>query len=376
MKKNEFNHELTRKKRIKKKKIGSKIDLSHITARIDTGLSKRTPIPKRSTSVHVGKKKKVSTLPDLRTLSDLVELGIKIGKGENFARINNIALARAHKHLAELNELVGLDKLKRTVFDQVIYFLQDLDKITNNEYLHTILTGPPGVGKTTVAKILGKIYATMGVIKNPRSVFKIAHREDLVAAYLGQTATKTLDLLKSCIGGVLFIDEVYSLGSGVSGKDSFSKEAVDTLCGFLSENAGKFICIIAGYEKDVDRCFFKLNKGLKSRFQWVHKLEPYTPEQISDIFLSKVEDIGWKTRSSDNNKIRKLIADKKEVFENGQGRAVQNLLFKCKIAHSKRLLYDVDEKAGTINHDDVHNAIDILESDDADDPHSFSAMFI
>ena len=361
--------------RIKKKKIGSKIDLSHITARIDTGLTKRTPILKRPTSVRVGKKKKVSPLPALRTLSDLVEIGIKIGKGEHFARINNIALARTHKHLAELDELVGLAKLKSTVFDQVVYFLQDLDKITRDEFLHTILTGPPGVGKTTVARILGKIYATMGVIENPRSVFKIAHREDLVASYLGQTATKTLDLLKSCIGGVLFIDEVYALGSGVSGKDSFSKEAVDTLCGFLSENAGKFVCIIAGYEKDVDRCFFNLNKGLKSRFQWVHKLDPYTPEQISDIFLSKISDIGWKTRSSDNNKIRKIIADKKDVFENGQGRAVQNLLFKCKIAHSKRLLYDVDEKAGTINHEDVHAAIDILEPDDPD-PHSFTAMFI
>jgi replication-associated recombination protein RarA len=369
----EKNKVFTRKKRLKRQTVGMKIDMSHVKARIDTGLKLKTR------NRHIKSKTQVAKLdlPPLMKISDLVALGKKISAGSKYKRINNAALGRSHRHLDELDKLIGLEKLKSTVFDQVVYFLQDLDKITNDEYLHTILTGPPGVGKTTVARILGKIYASMGVIENPKNIFKIAHREDLVASYLGQTATKTLALLQSCIGGVLFIDEVYSLGTGVSGKDSFSKEAVDTLCGFLSENAGKFICIIAGYEKEVERCFFNINKGLKSRFQWAHQLDPFTSDQISSIFLLKVEKIGWKTQDSSRGSIVDVIIKNYEVFENGQGRAVQNFLFKCKIAHAKRLLCDAQAQPGTINKKDVENALKTVENNKDDVCFlQFTGMFI
>ena len=375
MKKNDDDYVKTtssRKLRLKKK-INRPLNMSHVKARIDTGLARRGGGKQRLVKTYVEKKKK--PLPQLRTLKDLIALAEQIKQGDRFVRIDNAALKRACNHLQELDKLIGLETLKSTVFDQLIYFLQKLDKITNDEYLHTMLAGPPGVGKTTVARILGKIYACLGVIENPKSIFKIAHREDLVASYLGQTATKTLALLNSCLGGVLFIDEVYALGSGREGKDSFSKEAVDTLCGFLSENAGKFICIIAGYEKDIERCFFNLNKGLKSRFQWVHVLEPYSGTQLNSIFLSQVKAIGWTIDTHDDDKIEKVFQEE-ALFENGQGRAIKNFLFKCKIAHSKRLLHEENETPGRLSIKDIQEAAKSHSSTDDNDHKHFQSMFL
>ena len=166
--------------------------------------------------------------------------------------------------------------LKETVFYQILYYLQNMHLRDNSsEYLHTMIYGTPGCGKTTVAQIIGKIYQTLGVLSR-NGIFKIAHRDDFIAGYLGQTATKTQKLLKSCIGGILFIDEVYSLAPRENDKDSFSKEALDTLTAFLSEHKNDFCCIAAGYEEDVENCFFAMNKGLKRRFPWVHKIDNYT----------------------------------------------------------------------------------------------------
>lgn len=360
------------------KQINRPLNVSHVKARIDTGLKKKSESNssgkgKRLVKTYV--KKKMLPLPELTTLKDLIKLGKRIKQGQRFVRIDNDSLKRCCDHLQELDDLIGLEMLKSTVFDQLVYFLQKLDKITNNEYLHTMLAGPPGVGKTTVARILGKIYACLGVIENPKSIFKIAHREDLVASYLGQTATKTLALLKSCLGGVLFIDEVYSLGSGKEGKDSFSKEAVDTLCGFLSENAGKFICIIAGYEKDIERCFFNLNKGLKSRFQWVHVLEPYSGTQLNKIFLSQINDIGWTVEEKDKREIENVFQDE-TLFENGQGRAIKNFLFKCKIAHSKRLLREQNKKNGCLSIQDIQDAVKSRANTHDESTHNFQSMFL
>ena len=207
--------------------------------------------------IEISKKRKprikLTEAPPINSITDLIELGQSI---KFYKNIDNVMLWRITPYLEELNNLVGMRDLKESILYQLLYYIQGMNsRNQSEEYLHTILFGNPGTGKTTVAQIIAKIYQGMGILSK-NGPFKIAHRDDFIAGYLGQTAIKTMKLLKSCLGGVLFIDEVYALGPGQEDKDSFSKEAIDTLTSFLSEHTNDFCCIAAGYEKDIHKCFF------------------------------------------------------------------------------------------------------------------------
>ena len=225
---------------------------------------------------------KLEKSPPITCIFDLIKIGHSIKLYKN---INSIMLWRINPYLEELNSLIGMKMLKESIYCQILYYLQGLHtRNKTHEYLHTMLYGTPGSGKTTVAKIIAKIYQGLNVLSK-NSSFKIAHRNDFIAGYLGQTAIKTQKLLNSCVGGVLFIDEVYSLAPKNNDKDSFSKEAIDTLTSFLSEHKHDFCCIAAGYEYDIETCFFSMNKGLKRRFPWVHKIDKYSSLELAKIFL-------------------------------------------------------------------------------------------
>ena len=176
--------------------------------------------------------------------------------------------------------MIGLDSLKNKLCHQILFYLQGLDN-TNKDMLHTVIEGDPGVGKTEIAKILGELYCSLGILS--KGTFKSVKRADLVGGYLGQTATKTLKILEENKGGVLFIDEAYSLGNE-EGKDIYSKECIDTITAFLSENRQDFVCIIAGYKKALRQCFFKYNAGLERRFPWSYTIDPYNDIELKLIF--------------------------------------------------------------------------------------------
>ena len=313
---------------------------NHIRAKIDTGLKR-----KRVKKLRAPKLKKVNfeNLPKLKNLEDIVLLSERCRMGKFYKEIKRDILLKIGPVCRQLNELVGLGELKKTLFDQIIYYLLDFH-VGTEDYLHTTLYGPPGVGKTTVAKLLGSLYSKLGILENYKDGhFMEATRGDFVASYLGQTAQKTQKLLTKCIGGVLFIDEVYSFGSGREGKDAFAKEALDTLCGFLSAHRRELICIVAGYEEDVNRCFFNLNKGLRSRFQWKHALEPYNPQELNQIFLYQLkqlnnEHVQWKLTKNAIQSLPKLIDKNSVFFDNGYGRAIGHFLFQVRIQHSKDFL--------------------------------------
>lgn len=211
---------------------------------------------------------------------------------------------------------------------------------------------------TTVAQIIGKLYQAMGILSQ-NGPFKIAHRDDFIAGYLGQTALKTQKLLKSCLGGVLFIDEVYALAPRKDDKDSFSKEALDTLCSFLSEHKNEFCCIAAGYEKDINDCFFAMNQGLKRRFPWVHKIDEYKPVELADIFLKMIKEINWEV-SVDRNPLANFIERNKEYFKYSGG-DVENFVTKCKIVHSRRVIGLGKEHKFVITQTDLENGIELLK---------------
>jgi SpoVK/Ycf46/Vps4 family AAA+-type ATPase len=230
--------------------------------------------------------------------------------------------------------MIGMKDLKNNIVDQILYFVQELHKsnLSNGDFMHTVIYGPPGTGKTEIAKIMGKIYSKIGVLT--KGTFKKVTRSDLIAGYLGQTALKTRDVIKEAIGGVLFIDEAYALGNPEK-RDSFSKECIDTLCEALSDNKENLMVIIAGYENELKDCFFNFNQGLDSRFTWRFKTDDYSAEDLYNIFLKKVKDIGWEMDEKSN-----INADwfkKNKDYLKFYGRDIETILAKTKIAHSKRV---------------------------------------
>lgn len=186
--------------------------------------------------------------------------------------------------LKDLQNMIGMKEVKDQIFKHLIYYIKNRK---NEHMLHTVITGPPGTGKTELGNILGKIYLAVGALKN--DVFRVVKRSDLIAGYLGQTAIKTQKVIDQCTGGVLFIDEAYSLGNSEQ-RDSFSKECLDTLNQNLTEKKENFMCIIAGYPKELEKCFFAYNPGLERRFSFKYNVEKYNSQELSLICRKKMDE--------------------------------------------------------------------------------------
>ena len=238
--------------------------------------------------------------------------------------INLGALRRIRGELVELDNMIGMSSLKQSVLNQLIYYIQDLHRA--DDFKHTILCGPPGTGKTEVAKIIGRMYSKAGILR--RNIFKKVTRTDLVAGYLGQTSIKTRKVIDECIGGCLFIDEAYSLGDD----DVYSKECVDTLCEALSDNKDDLMVIIAGYNDELNNTLFRVNRGLKSRFIWKFTIDNYSPVEIMRIFEKKVIDAGWTADC-----LTEYWFEKRAVSFKYFGRDAELLLAHVKICHSNRV---------------------------------------
>jgi SpoVK/Ycf46/Vps4 family AAA+-type ATPase len=305
------------------------------------------PPPPPRTIRSIKKKKEPVNTPNPLKLYDkkiesIEQLLTLIRSGEEYSNLPIKKMSKIESELKELSELIGMPKLKKSILNQLLYYIQGLNT-GGDDYLHTVIYGKPGQGKTTVAKILGRIFSKIGILK--RNMFIMAQREDLIAGYLGQTAMKTRAMLEIANKGVLFIDEIYSLGDRES-KDSFSKECIDTINVFLSEHKNEFMLIVAGYEKEIDECFFSQNQGLRRRFMWYHTIDDYTPKELGQIFLKKVKDNGWSTHSECSlTQIESIIEKNKEKFKNGGG-DIENFLTMCKINHGVRVftLPDTDKK--------------------------------
>jgi SpoVK/Ycf46/Vps4 family AAA+-type ATPase len=225
--------------------------------------------------------------PNATDLVTIVAADLQRGYAELTARMRGYGdTPTVESALAELDELVGLEPVKRQVREIAAQLrvarLRDQQGLTSQPPArHFVFTGPPGTGKTTVARILGRIFAALGLLARPAVIE--AHRADLVGEHLGATAIKTNKLIDSALGGVLFIDEAYSLyHEGYSGGDAFGAEATATLLKRAEDDRDRLVIVLAGYPADMDR-FLRTNPGLASRFSVRVAFPSYTADNLVDI---------------------------------------------------------------------------------------------
>jgi hypothetical protein len=277
----------------------------------------------------------------IETLDDLITVAKKYGNPQPIRKftVDVKIMHKIIKPLEKLKGMIGLGPIKDQLVDQILTSLQSLYE--DDLMFHTVIYGPPGVGKTMLARIIGEIYLNMGILKpNEQTgevIFKEARRSDLIGKYLGHTAVKTQEFIDKCEGGVLFIDEVYALGN-TEKKDSFSKECIDTLNQNLTEKKN-FICIIAGYPTEVEQCFFNYNPGLKRRFPFTYDIPGYSSGELKDIFVAKIRKSGWafsEDIEKDMTLIDKLFEKNLSSFNNFGG-DIDTLITNSKIVHGRRI---------------------------------------
>ena len=256
----------------------------------------------------------------------------------------------------ELINIIGLEEIKdfiRTLNAQMQIQKKRLDagfNVNTQQSLNMLFLGNPGTGKTYVARILGKLLKETGFLVNDS--FVETDRSGLVAEYLGQTAQKTKNVFNTALGGVLFIDEAYSL----SINNAFDREAIDTLVKLVEDNAGNIVVILAGYKKEMSE-FLNANSGLRSRFNITLEFPDYSIDELLSIMKKQAKDRGFTISLNAENVIRELIKSKKRIGEqNGNARMVRNILEDALRNQTKRLSL-------TDNYESPEDLITLIESD-------------
>jgi DNA polymerase III delta prime subunit len=212
--------------------------------------------------------------------------------------------------MEQLDRLIGLNAIKHDVremadFAKLAMIRKEKGLKAVPVSMHLVFTGNPGTGKTTVARILAKIYKNIGVLSKGQLVE--VDRSGLVAGYVGQTALKTQDVIKSALGGVLFIDEAYALSQK---DDNFGQEAIDTILKAMEDHRDDFIVIVAGYTKPMEK-FINSNPGLKSRFNKYIEFPDYTIEELEKIFYMNCDKYDYKVSEDAKGAIKAMILTRK-----------------------------------------------------------------
>ena len=243
--------------------------------------------------------------------------------------------------LAKLDGMVGLTAVKKEISNLAAFLNLQIRRGETNTFQgkHYVFTGNPGTGKTTVARIMADVFRTLGILSRGQLVE--ADRSKLVAGYSGQTAIKTNQLIDSAMGGVLFIDEAYTLKS--NDQDSFGAEAIDTLLKRLEDDRGKFICIVAGYT-DQMHDFIDSNPGLKSRFTQTIHFDDYTPDELTEIFVNLAKGknftVDEDTRGAIHRQFEQLYLRRDKNF--GNAREARRIFDQAVEKQSQRLVGEMN----------------------------------
>lgn len=259
------------------------------------------------------------------------------------------------KSLSDLDKFVGLTKVKNMIHQQVDLLkynsiMKERGLPTQFVSLHMALLGNPGTGKTTVAKKIAQIYKNMGVLS--KGNFVSVQRSDLIGQYVGHSEKKAEELFESALGGVLFIDEAYSLApEGADGGGDFGGRVIEILLTVMEKHRDDFVVIIAGYTREMQR-FFDSNSGLKSRFSNILEFDDYTEEELYTICKTMIDNNRLNINDEDEELLHKffcwLYKNRGENF--GNGRDIRNIVEKIKLKFTSRVMM-------TVNKEDLDNKV-------------------
>ena len=258
---------------------------------------------------------------------------------------------------AELNELIGLGGIKKEVNNLInmvtIHKLRQQNGLkTVDMSLHMVFSGNPGTGKTMIARLMSRIYKSLGILNKGHLVE--VDRSGLVAGYVGQTATKTSAVIEKALGGVLFIDEAYALNS--KSENDFGQEAIDTLLKAMEDHRDDLVVIVAGYDGLMDT-FIHSNPGLESRFNRYLHFDDYSTDEMLDILALQLKKGQYQLDEDARASVRRYIEDANtSSIAFGNARGVRNIFERLLVAQANRLSEDPDitkEELMTITADDV-----------------------
>lgn len=250
----------------------------------------------------------------------------------------------ADELLAEMDALVGLDTVKKDIrsminFIRVCKLREERGMKAPKLSYHMVFSGNPGTGKTTIARMLAQLYKAIGVL--PKGQLVEVDRSGLIAGYQGQTAIKTAEVIKSAMGGVLFIDEAYALAD--SDNDTYGKECIATVLKAMEDHRDELIVIVAGYDELMHK-FIDSNPGLKSRFNKYINFPDYSGEEMEKIFMLQCDSNGYELEAEARELLRAIFDDWYETRDEnfGNGRTVRNSFEKIINCQATRLAADTD----------------------------------